>query len=502
MWGVVFWQEIGGVIPSSADTAIKVATSGGTVIGQLGFGALADIVGRKKMYGLELMVIIFATLAQSLSSDSPAVSITGLLIFWRVIMGIGIGGDYPLSSIITSEFATTRWRGAMMGSVFAMQGIGQFVAAMVALIVTAGFKESLMSAKTVAQCGGVCGIAVDKMWRVVIGFGAVPGCVALYYRLTIPETPRYTFDVARDVEKAGEDVKAYVSGKPEGHPDEIRRVRALESDDEVLETPKASWADFYAHYSQWRYGKILLGTAGSWFLLDVAFYGLGLNNTIILTAIGYGGGTDVYEVFYNNAVGNLILVCAGAIPGYWFTVATVDVVGRKPIQLGGFTILTILFCIIGFAYNKLSAHALLGLYVLCQFFFNFGPNATTFIVPGECFPTRYRSTSHGISAASGKIGAIIAQVVFGPLRTRGAEKGAKGAAASPWLNHVMQIFAAFMFAGIFTTLLIPETKRKTLEELAGEVPGTPNYDPHHGRGPRRANDTLAGPKEIESEQKH
>lgn len=106
-----------------------------------------------------------------------------------------------------------------------------------------------------------------------------------------------------------------------------------------------------------------------------------------------------------------------------------------------------------------------------------GPNATTFIVPGECFPTRYRSTSHGLSAASGKVGAIIAQTIFGPLRTRGAKPGATGTAASPWLNHVMQIFALFMFLGIFTTLLIPETKRKTLEELAGEVPGTSNYDP-------------------------
>lgn len=105
-----------------------------------------------------------------------------------------------------------------------------------------------------------------------------------------------------------------------------------------------------------------------------------------------------------------------------------------------------------------------------------GPNATTFIVPGECFPTRYRSTSHGISAASGKVGAIIAQTIFGPLRTRGAT-GATGSDPSPWLDHVMEIFALFMLCGLFTTFLIPETKRKTLEELAGEVPGTANYDP-------------------------
>jgi PHS family inorganic phosphate transporter-like MFS transporter len=477
MLGVVYWQDAKtkkGSIPTNSDTAIKVATSSGTVIGQVGFGVLADIVGRKRMYGLELILIIFATLAQALSSDSRAISIVGIIIFWRVLMGIGIGGDYPLSSIITSEFATTKWRGAMMGSVFAMQGIGQFSAAIIALIVTAGFKESLLTASSASTCSGVCGLAVDKMWRVIIGFGAVPGCVALYYRLTIPETPRYTFDVARDVVKAGSDVKAYMSGVHEGKPDEITRQQTMNETSAQIEIPKASWSDFFRHYSQWKHGKVLLGTAGSWFFLDVAFYGLGLNNSIILRQIGYAGGKNMYEIFYNTAVGNLIIVCAGAIPGYWVTVATVDTVGRKPIQIMGFVILTILFCIIGFAYHQIGEKGLLALYVLAQFFFNFGPNATTFIVPGECFPTRYRSSSHGISAASGKVGAIIAQVVIGPLRQKGAPPGST---ASPWLNHVMEIYALFMFLGIFTSLLIPETKRKTLEQLAGEVPGTPEYDP-------------------------
>ena len=104
MLGVVYWSKSHkGTIPTSSDTAIKVATSGGTVIGQVGFGWLADVVGRKRMYGLELIIIIFATLAQSLASNSPSISITGIIIFWRVLMGVGIGGDYPLSSIITSE---------------------------------------------------------------------------------------------------------------------------------------------------------------------------------------------------------------------------------------------------------------------------------------------------------------------------------------------------------------------------------------------------------------
>lgn len=449
------------------------------------------------MYGLELIIIIFATLAHSLSSSSPSVNIIGVIIFWRVLMGIGIGGDYPLSSIITSEFATTKWRGAMMGAVFAMQGLGQLCAALVMLFITLGFRHSLEGAATTTECTGGCSSAVDKMWRILIGFGAVPGVIALYYRLTIPETPRYTFDVQKDVEKADQDAKYYVSGRRgEADVDEVARIAAANNAKETMQIPKASFGDFLRHYGKPRNGMLLAGTALSWFFLDVAYYGLSLNNATILNAIGYATSNNksVYEFLYNTAVGNLIIVLAGAVPGYWVTVATVDTIGRKPIQLGGFAILTVLFIIMGFGYDKLGQNGLLAVYVLAQFFFNFGPNSTTFIVPGECFPTRYRSTSHGISAASGKIGSIIGkasstslplydpklrtvscmhvliispatgQGAIAPLRTRGATKQN----ASPWLNHVLEIYSLFMLFGVFSTLLIKETKRKTLEELAGE----------------------------------
>lgn len=288
-----------------------------------------------------------------------------------------------------------------MGSVFAMQGIGQLAAGLIALITAAGFEGSLSSAATVAVCHGDCKLAVDKMWRVIIGFGAVPGCIALYYRLTIPETPRYTFDVARDVEKAAEDTTAYFKGDAEGRPDTVRQAAVQNDSEQRLEIPKAGFKDFVHHYGQWKHGKVLLGTAGSWFFLDVAFYGLGLNNTTILAAIGYSKGVNVYQTFRKAAVGNLILVCAGAIPGYWVTVATVDTIGRKPIQLMGFIMLTILFCAIGFGYEKLLQHngALLALYTLCQFFFNFGkpsrspPSGPTVLILPPQAPTQQPSSS-------------------------------------------------------------------------------------------------------------
>ncbi|KAK4176711.1 major facilitator superfamily domain-containing protein [Triangularia setosa] len=465
MLGIVYYPGVG-KMPTTSDTAIKMATSAGTVIGQVGFGTLADIVGRKQMYGLELILIIIATLAQALTSSSPSMNIVGVIIFWRILQGVGIGGDYPLSSIITSEFATTKWRGAMMGAVFAMQGLGQLGAAFVMLFITLGFKKSLEPSPSLATCTGDCAVAVDQMWRILIGFGAVPGCIALYYRLTIPETPRYTFDVQMDVEKASADAEAYLKGEPEGHPDAVTQAITQQTAQKKLEIPKASWSDFFRHYSKRKNAMLLAGTALSWCFLDIAYYGVSLNNATILEVIGYSttNAKNTYEILYNTAIGNMIIVLAGAVPGYWVTVFTVDTIGRKPIQFMGFGILTVLFVVMGFAYNKLSPQGLLAIFVLAQFFFNFGPNATTFIVPGECFPTRYRSTSHGISAAMGKVGSIIGSSAIAPLRTRGATPGNP----NPWMDHVLEIYALFMLLGLGTTAMIVETKRKTLEELAGE----------------------------------
>lgn len=89
MLGIVYKHDNAGALTTQQDTAIKLSTSAGTVIGQVGFGALADIVGRKKMYGLELILIIVATLAQALTGPGPGTSVVGLIIFWRVLMGIG-----------------------------------------------------------------------------------------------------------------------------------------------------------------------------------------------------------------------------------------------------------------------------------------------------------------------------------------------------------------------------------------------------------------------------
>ncbi len=103
MLGIVYFP--GGRIPHDFEVAISVVTLGGTIIGQIGFGICADVWGRRKMYGLELIITIVATVGVATCSTgvNGSMNFMGWLLFWRFILGLGIGADYPLSAVICSE---------------------------------------------------------------------------------------------------------------------------------------------------------------------------------------------------------------------------------------------------------------------------------------------------------------------------------------------------------------------------------------------------------------
>ena len=282
----------------------------------------------------------------------------------------------------------------MIGAVFSMQGVGQFLVSLVSLIATKAFRTAIDNQYNTCSLNGDVAscisdprglAAVDRMWRIIVGVGAVPAIIALYYRLTIPETPRYTLDIGRDLEQAFADAMAWTEdtiGLANSHglvsdEGELRRKHLNRQADRGLDRgniPVSSWKDFWQYYGRWQTGKILIATAGSWFMVDIVYYGINLNNPVLLANLGHtsASGDTAYRIFYNDAVGNLILVCAGAIPGYICSVLLVDKLGRKAIQIGGFAILTFLFLILGFDFNHIGNAGKLTLYVLIQFFFNFG----------------------------------------------------------------------------------------------------------------------------------
>jgi len=90
-----------------------------------------------------------------------------------------------------------------MTAVVAAQGWGQFAAAVIGSIVVTAFKSSISSQPSNEP------MAVDICWRIIIGLGAIPGTLALYFRLTIPETPRFTMDIQRNIHQAAHDIDTF-----------------------------------------------------------------------------------------------------------------------------------------------------------------------------------------------------------------------------------------------------------------------------------------------------
>ncbi|KAG0353879.1 Inorganic phosphate transporter pho84 [Gamsiella multidivaricata] len=442
MLGYVYFKDNNNHLPAGTEGSLKGMASFGTLVGQLVFGYLGDAVGRKKIYGLELMIIILGTLCCAMSgSNAKGSSVIQYLTFWRFVLGVGIGGDYPMSATVTSEWSSAGRRGKMMSIIFSMQGIGNLMASVVTLIVLACFKSAI-----IADVDNL-----DIVWRICIGVGCIPAASTVYLRLTMPESPRYSMDVENDVEKA----KLAIA-----HATESKAIEG-ESVPVSKKAKRAHHREFVEYFSHWQNLKILIGTSTTWFLLDIAFYGISLNQSYVLNAMGFVGDGSVFDNLWRTTLGNLTVSCLGFVPGYYFTVFLIDKMGRKRIQFMGFAMLTILFIILSTAFYQLKkiVPLFVAIFTLAQFFFNFGPNTTTFVVPGEVFPTRVRATAHGISAASGKLGAILATFGFNKLVEIG---GAPGDHA--FLPQVLGIFAAIMGLGFVFTFLIPETKGMSLEQ--------------------------------------
>ncbi|GAB5592996.1 hypothetical protein Unana1_07896 [Umbelopsis nana] len=124
--------------------------------------------------------------------------------------------------------------------------------------------------------------------------------------------------------------------------------------------------------------------------MDIAVYGLSLNQSIIITKIGYGGGSTVFEKVSSLIVGNIIVVLAGNLPGYWLSIALIEVLGRRGLQLIGSILLTIIYVIFSTGYDAIldaSIGAFIFLYALAYLFINAGPNTTTFIIAVEIYHT-------------------------------------------------------------------------------------------------------------------
>ncbi|KAK9804692.1 hypothetical protein WJX72_000158 [[Myrmecia] bisecta] len=420
--GILYYPQFNGKLPQAADLWLTGVALAGTLLGQVFFGILGDKLGRKTVYLFTLLLMITATIGQALSAQ-------------------------PLHGVLY----------------------------------------------------------LDYVWRIIVGLGCVPAVLTIYLRNKLPETPRFTADVIKDTAKAEQDM------------DYVTQNVGRDWKQEAVATPmkqqdRITWRKLH-HYLTYpdilhnRNIWVLIGTCTTWFLLDIAFYSQILFLPNVLTAINYNpsiklpnaawykanpeqypdsmfvgrpanvtitiylGNTPkcvgacavaVFEKSYKTAAGNAIVAMMGTVPGYWFTIGLVDFMGRVTIQTMGFALMTILLIILASAYNHIvhvSKWLFIVLYALTFFFANFGPNTTTFITPVELFNTKFRSTLHGFSAASGKAGAIVGAFAIGKLFLD----------TKISLQTTLAILAATNFVGLICTMFIPETKHLPLDVASSQT---------------------------------
>ncbi|TQE13778.1 hypothetical protein C1H46_000785 [Malus baccata] len=451
-----------GTLPPNVSAAVNGVAFCGTLAGQLFFGWLGDKMGRKKVYGMTLMLMVICSIASGLSFGHTPTTVMSTLCFFRFWLGFGIGGDYPLSATIMSEYANKKTRGAFIAAVFAMQGFGILAGGIFAIICSAAFNANFDAptykvnalASTVPQA--------DYLWRIIVMVGAIPAALTYYWRMKMPETARYTALVAKNAKQAASDMSKVLQVEIEAEP-------------QKAEPTTNAFALFSKEFMH-RHGLHLLGTTSTWFLLDIAFYSQNLFQKDIFSAIGWippAETMNAIEEVYRIARAQTLIALCSTVPGYWFTVAFIDRIGRFAIQLMGFFFMTVFMFALAIPYehwtHKDNRIGFVEIYSLTFFFVNFGPNATTFVVPAEIFPARFRSTCHGISAASGKLGAIVGAFGFLYL-AQNKDKNKTDAGYPPGIGvkNSLLVLGVVNFLGILFTFLVPESNGRSLEEMSGE----------------------------------
>lgn len=388
----------------------------GIIVGQILVGVLGDWLGRR--WGLiqdatiMLIGLVMLTAAWGVTQNGWVICYAWSLFFY----GIGVGGEYPMTATSGMENATGSGkvstkedrlhRGRKVTSAFLMQGWGQFFNQVLLIILLLCFHHG---------SGNPSYSTVSAQWTYRVSF-AIPAVGTLwlvYYRAYHMKAASKQLQNAKK--------KASVTGY------DVESLRLT-----------------FKHF-----GFRLVATAGAWFANDVFFYGNKLFQSEFIKVISPQSDSIMPTWLWNLCNVGVSLV------GYYLASFLIDnkLYGRKWMQIVGFLMCFILFMVPGFKYDYYTSPEHIkefqAMYFLSSFFNQFGPNSVTFLVAAEVFPTPIRATAHGISAAAGKLGALLASVLYNYITTQ--EK-----------FHIVPWFG--LGGVVLTWLFLPDTTGLDLKE--------------------------------------
>ena len=396
---------------SSGKLALLNATMlGAAFLGACLFGRIADLLGRKHVYWIVAAIMVVAALGSAFSPNY------WILIGFRFLLGLGVGGDYPVSAVLMTEYANRKDRGRLVGLVFSTQALGLVVGPLIAL--------ALLGA----------GTSNDIAWRVLLGLGAVPAAAVVYLRRKMPESPRYQVQMQGRTAEAETEMSEFSDGQVQGSTAGAARRRI----------------GLRAFLTNRSFLVLLAGTAGSWFLLDYAYYGNTISTPQIIELISPNSSTMTTIAI------QLAIFVVAAVPGYILAIARMDRIGHRKLQLGGFVMMGLCFAVLALVPGMTTAVLpFLAVYGVSYFFTEFGPNMTTFVMPGELYPVSVRATGHGISAGIGKFGAFVGVFLFPVLKDNLGLRG------------TLLLTAGVSALGALLTLVLPEPAGRSLEDISG-----------------------------------
>ncbi len=366
---------------------VGAASLAGILVGASALGGLADHFGRKAMFIVEMAIFVVFLVLVAFAPTFP------LLVICLFGMGVALGCDYPTAHLVISESIPSQFRGRLVLAAFGFQAVGALVGTVVGFLI-------LHSSESLADWRFMYATAILPAALVLIGrFFVCNSGAWLVAKGRIPEAEHET---ARLLQRLPAYPQSIQLRDPHAHVDAADR--------------KPSYLRLFSKEN--RRATILASVP--WFLQDLGTYGIGIfTPTILATAIGARNEHErnLADVIHNDMLGakGAALIDILLIVGIVAAVVLADRVGRIKLQVGGFIgcAAGLFIAALSVQFSGATATALIFVgFMLFNFMTNLGPNAMTYLLAGEVFPTRNRGTGAGFAASFAKIGAVTTAFLF------------------------------------------------------------------------------------------
>ncbi|MCC9606904.1 MFS transporter [Blastopirellula sp. JC732] len=419
----------------AAHGLVGAASLFGILIGATALGGLADRYGRKPIFILEMAIFTAFLVAVALSPNFL------VLVICLFGLGVALGCDYPTAHLVISECMPSNARGKFVLGAFGFQAVGALVGAGIGFLIL--YENPSIGA-----------------WRWMYATAIVPAVIVTLARLTITESAHWLFAQGK-YEDAERETLRLLKREP-AYPKEVALDAAKEQAEfaEIEEEAKCSGG--YAELFSAKNRRATILTSVPWFLQDLSTYGIGIfTPTILAAAVGSekAHATKVADIVLNDmtAAKGAAVIDLLLIVGIIGAALLADRVGRIKLQIFGF-----IGCAVGLFLASLSVGAAdpMRLYLIFagfmtfSFMTNLGPNAQTYLIAGEVFPTHIRGKGAGLAASFAKIGAVLTAFLFPILL---ADIGVR------WLLYIL--IAASLIGAVVTWMTRIETAGVNLEEI-------------------------------------